>query len=328
MKQNYILLSFLVLLSSALNAQSANALNFDGADDVVSINNVTTATFTLEALIKPLSNSPTGSVAYEGVGILDSDVGGGANDFIFSILNNKLSFWDGSADANVNGNIDVFDGNWHHVAVVREANVGISLYVDGVLDNQISISSSAVLNSNPNIYIGAAFTDSRYMNGDITEVRIWSTARTANEINSNKSNVLTLPQTGLTSYYKFNQGIANGNNELETTLTDAVGTNNGILNNFALTGTTSNWIGGNTLSTDLFNGTKSILQLYPNPSSDFIQISELTKTENYKIYNILGSEVKSGTIDNSSKANIQSLTNGAYFLKLSSGNTTFRFIKK
>ncbi|MFB9107730.1 LamG-like jellyroll fold domain-containing protein [Flavobacterium gyeonganense] len=328
MKQNYILASLLMLLSTALNAQSTNALNFDGVNDVVAINNVTTSSFTLEANIKLLNNSPTGSVAYQGAGIMDSDVGGYANDFAFSVLNNKLSFWDGSLNQTVNGNINLFDGNWHHVALVRDANVGAALYVDGVLDNQSNSPSSTILNANPKIYIGAAFIDNRYLNVDIAEVRIWSTARTATEINSNKSTRLTLPQTDLISYYKFNQGIANGSNTSETSLIDELGSNNGTLYNFTLTGTSSNWIGSTlTLSTDKFNGTNNSLQLYPNPSSDFIQVSELTQTGSYKIYTVSGTEVKTGTVDSSTKINIQSLTNGAYFLKLNSGNT-LKFIKK
>mgnify|MGYP003574909942 CR=1 FL=1 len=329
MKQNYILASLLMLLSTALHAQSGNALNFDGVDDVVAINNVTTSSFTLEANIKLLNSSPFGAVAFEGAGILDSDVGGANNDFIFSILNNKLSFWDGSTSTNVNGGINLLDGNWHHVAVVRDANVGAALYVDGVLDNQSNVPGSTVLNANPKIYIGSAFVDNRYLNMDITEVRIWSTARTVAEINSNKTTQLTLPQTGLVSYYKFNQGTANGNNTSENTLKDELGANHGVLNNFALTGTSSNWTGSSTvtLSTDKFNGTAAAIKLYPNPSSDFIQISALTKTENYTIYNVSGSEVKSGSIDSNTKINIQSLTNGAYFLKLNSGNA-IKFIKK
>jgi len=328
MKQNYILASLLMLLFTALNAQSTNALNFDGVNDVVAINNVTTSSFTLEANIKLLNNSPTGSVAYQGAGIMDSDVGGYANDFAFSVLNNKLSFWDGSLNQTVNGNINLFDGNWHHVALVRDANVGAALYVDGVLDNQSNSPSSTILNANPKIYIGAAFIDNRYLNVDIAEVRIWSTARTATEINSNKSTRLTLPQTDLISYYKFNQGIANGSNTSETSLIDELGSNNGTLYNFTLTGTSSNWIGSTlTLSTDKFNGTNNSLQLYPNPSSDFIQVSELTQTGSYKIYTASGTEVKTGTVDSSTKINIQSLTNGAYFLKLNSGNT-LKFIKK
>lgn len=327
MNKNYLLASFIMLLSITSNAQNADKLNFDGVNDFVAIKNVTTATFTLEAFIKPLSSSPGGMNAYQGVGILDSDVGGPANDFIFSILNNKLSFWDGSASVNTIGNTTVFDGNWHHVAVVREANVGVKLYVDGILDAQKNYRSSTILNSNPKIFIGSAFADKRFLNADIAEVRIWNTARSGSQISTNKLNELVLPQIGLVSYYKFNQGIAGGNNASETTLVDELGLNNGTLTNFELTGSTSNWLSDTTLSLDAINPFANSIQLFPNPSSNFIQLSTLTKTENYKIYNVLGAVIKHGSIDDKIKINIQALTNGLYFLKLESGKA-FKFFKE
>lgn len=326
MNKNYVLASLITFLSFTSNGQTANKLNFDGVNDFVAINNVTAATFTLEALIKPLSNSPVGSTAFNGAGILDSDVAGDANDFIFSILNNKLSFWDGSSNVNTNGNITIFDGNWHHVAVVREANVGVKLYVDGVLDAESNYNSSTVLNSNPKIFIGSTYVDKRFLNVDIAEVRIWNTARTGSEISTNKANELALPQTGLVSYYKFNQGIAGGNNTSETTLIDELDLNNGTLNEFSLTGSTSNWLSDSTLAVGDFDFINSSVQIFPNPSSDFIQISAVTETENYKIYSILGALIKTGSIDDKMKINVQDLTNGLYLLKLESGKT-FKFFK-
>ena len=327
MKKNYFLATFIMLLSLASNSQTATKLNFDGDNDVIVINNVTTATFTLEALIKPLSNSPTGSSAYDGAGILDSDVGGDADDFIFSILNNKLCFWDGSANENLPGNTDLFDGNWHHVAVVREENVGLKLYVDGVLDAQVNFNNSTVLNSNPKIYIGSAYVDQRFLNIEIAEVRIWNTARTLSQIDANKSNELVLPQSGLVSYYKFNQGIGGGDNTSVTTLIDETGLNNGILIDFSLNGSASNWLYDGTLAVSDINLLKGTIQIFPNPSSDYIQIKALTKAEKFKIYNEFGAVLKAGTTDDNMKINVQGLTNGLYFLKLESGKT-FKFLKE
>jgi hypothetical protein len=52
-------------------------------------------------------------------------------------------------------------------------------------------------------------------------------------------------ETGLVASYHFNEGVANGSNTGITIATDASGNgNDGTLNNFALTGATSNWIGG------------------------------------------------------------------------------------
>lgn len=51
--------------------------------------------------------------------------------------------------------------------------------------------------------------------------------------------------TGLLATYYFNQGAANSDNSGVTTLTDAMGNNrNGALENFALSGTSSNWSSG------------------------------------------------------------------------------------
>jgi len=72
---------------------------------------------------------------------------------------------------------------------------------------------------------------------------------------------------------------------------------------------------------------KDNLRVFPNPSSDFIQIFELNKTESYKIYNTIGVLVHSGNTSNSDKIGIQNLANSIYFLKFDNGNT-HKFIKK
>lgn len=73
-----------------------------------------------------------------------------------------------------------------------------------------------------------------------------------------------------------------------------------------------------------FNNT---LKLFPNPSSDYIQISGLTKSENYTIYNIVGAEVKNGYISGNGEMDIKNLTNGLFFLVFENGNA-LKFIKK
>jgi len=81
-----------------------------------------------------------------------------------------------------------------------------------------------------------------------------------------------------------------------------------------------------TLSTDEYSLGKKIA-LFPNPSNNFIQLSGLTKTESYRIYNISGAEIKSGTISNQEKIDISKFSVGLHFLKFENGNT-FKFIKE
>lgn len=80
------------------------------------------------------------------------------------------------------------------------------------------------------------------------------------------------------------------------------------------------------LSTSEFELKKNI-KLFPNPSIEFIQVSGLTENENYRIYNILGAEIKNGTISNNEQIDIRDFTNGLYFLKFDNGNS-IKFIKQ
>jgi hypothetical protein len=85
--------------------------------------------------------------------------------------------------------------------------------------------------------------------------------------------------------------------------------------------------GPEVLSSNNFDVEKNKVKIYPNPSSDIITVSGLLKDENYKIFNILGSEIYSEILSNNEKINIQNLTNGLYFLKFENGNIV-KFIKK
>jgi hypothetical protein len=69
------------------------------------------------------------------------------------------------------------------------------------------------------------------------------------------------------------------------------------------------------------------IKLFPNPSNDFIQISGLSTIENYKIYNVIGTEIINGMTTNNKKINIRNINSGLYFLKFESGNT-IKFLKE
>ena len=77
------------------------------------------------------------------------------------------------------------------------------------------------------------------------------------------------------------------------------------------------WDSGS-LSLDDFG--KSKIKIFPNPSSDFIQVSGLNKTVDFKILDLLGKEIKKGTIYGDEKINIQDIAKGTYLLKLGSEN--------
>jgi hypothetical protein len=82
-----------------------------------------------------------------------------------------------------------------------------------------------------------------------------------------------------------------------------------------------------TLSIKQFDKNNSSMQIFPNPSAKFIQIFGLIKTENYKIYNILGKQVLDGVVNNQENINTEKLIKGIYFLKFDNGNS-LKFIKE
>ena len=80
-------------------------------------------------------------------------------------------------------------------------------------------------------------------------------------------------------------------------------------------------------TTAIIESQSGIMNVYPNPTSDFIQISGISKKENYKIFDMLGTEKLNGVVWGSENINVMNLSNGLYLLKLDNGNT-MNFIKK
>ncbi|WP_338732305.1 T9SS type A sorting domain-containing protein [Mangrovimonas cancribranchiae] len=63
------------------------------------------------------------------------------------------------------------------------------------------------------------------------------------------------------------------------------------------------------------------IKIYPNPSSDFIQISGLNKSEKYNLYDIQGKKISNGIIPDNKKIEIRNLKNGLYFLQFENRGT-------
>lgn len=67
------------------------------------------------------------------------------------------------------------------------------------------------------------------------------------------------------------------------------------------------------------------VQVYPNPASDYINIS-VNETEYVEIYNTIGSLVMSKQISNGDKIDLHDFSKGLYFIKVSSENKLLKFI--
>lgn len=132
--------------------------------------------------------------------------------------------------------------------------------------------------------------------------------------NSEFSSVVTFtPNNGFTLIDFATEGTSDFT---QINIDELVFTSTGNLDYMALDA--FSWVPGNTLSANnLASQSQSIV--YPNPSSDFINISNLNKTTNYTIFNILGNEISQGSIDENEQVNIQAFSNGLYFISLENG---------
>lgn len=230
----------------------AKALTFDGSNDLVRIPNAAsfnmTTSLSVEVWIKPTRGTPLVQ------NVLTKSSFNRNNGFIFPRTDDgwqSFSFW-----LAVDGQWKVISaqfGNlnkWTHVAATYDGFF-MKIYMDGSLVSTLSAPGAITVNSN-DVLIGQqdGFT-SEFYQGGVDEMRVWSRALTQCEIQNNLTCELNgannglAALSGLSAYYRFNQGLVNVNNTAYTTLVDSSSNhNNGTLLNFDLTGSTSNWTSG------------------------------------------------------------------------------------
>ena len=136
-------------------------------------------------------------------------------------------------------------GVWHHWAFVYNGSNNTAVYLNGVLLGTIA----GTYNNQPGepLTFGQAYDatpglNETAFNGSIDEVRFWNYPRTATDIAANMGNTLTGTETGLVGEFGFDEGVPSASNTgLTTTLDNSATANNGTLQFFSLSGTTSNF---------------------------------------------------------------------------------------
>lgn len=236
---------WIMALGLNLNAQTGAALNFDGVNDQVRIPGSTMGAFTIEFWMRTTQTGPIATNWNDGIGLVDSEVTGTLNnDYGVTLMGSKVAFGIGNPAVTITSTTNVNSGGWVHVAAMFTSNPNgrMWLYINGVLEafQDPGVSNNA-RNTNADLTIGSIQTNVRYFNGDIDEVRLWNYTLSQCEILNRMNCELTLPQSGLLRYFKFNEGVAGGNNTAITTVTNSVG-GTGTISNMALNGVISNLI--------------------------------------------------------------------------------------
>jgi hypothetical protein len=238
-------------------AKPGNALNFDGANDVVTVNNrlgnVGTGNFTFETWVRAVAPGPIFSKrsACAFGNFISLDVrGDGSVLFEIGGTNN--------ADYTPIGTgYYVMDGRWHHVAVTRNANT-LTLYADGNLVNTASIAGSPNINNTTPFILG--YSPCGYLNGSIDEFKYYNTSLSSAEIQADMANTTISQPLFLQAYYDFDNGTAAGNNAGISTLQDlSPNANTGTLSGFGLSGNTGNWVQSYAMIRPMANNASNIV---------------------------------------------------------------------
>jgi hypothetical protein len=331
---------------------SDNSLNFDGINDYVTIDQLITPlinfnSFTIEFWMKADVNNNLAFPRVNFFAINLAAAGPGENKFAIVMgcatgQTGQLSIYE------VNGNPQyltsstiIGDNTCHHIAYVRTGTTARA-YLDGV---SIGTISAAALSSTDRISMGQEWDYSvatDFYNGEMNDFRIWSSARTQSQIQADMNTKLTGNEAGLIAIYNFDQGTPGGDNSGVSTLKDLTSNgNDGTLWNFALDGTTSNWVAngcdedqsisstqhqmvGNALSeeeiTSISNFDNMKLSINPNPFHDYttIKLDSKNRCVNFELFDIKGvkENVKFTISGNQIEIERGNLSSGIYMFKI------------
>jgi hypothetical protein len=225
--------------------EPGNALNFDGVNDyVVATDNDNSLTaFTIEAWVKwtPSAATDIQFICGKGGEQMELHTGGDAGANGIRFIPTTGVYLDA---ANI-----LPTGVWTHVAVVYNPSSSLAkMYINGVevtlSDNGSNPLNTAIANTVTPFYLGSRCDASYRFKGSMDEVRVWNLVRSQSEIQADMDNAISPSSSGLINYYNFNEGTAGGANTAGSIILPDLTSNgnNGTLTNFALTGTTSNWV--------------------------------------------------------------------------------------
>ena len=155
--------------------------------------------FTLECWVK-LNSAPASSTRTQ---IINQYKASAAGRVLLQIQNYKLIFNISGTTQTSKTELQV--GVWTHVAATRNASGKMDVYINGVNDNSNSRSWSGTL-YNGYIRIGNVATDASPFDGDLSELRVWSTARSAAEISANFTRRMTGSEEGLLYCWPMDDG--------------------------------------------------------------------------------------------------------------------------
>ena len=175
-----------------------------------------TSTLTMEAWIK-LSSQPGNGVDYCVMSKWEAT--GNQRSYLFAYQFYQGNYQieisisnDGSFDSANTVNVTIPTGAWTHIAVVVDTTATSGyVYINGVLQGTFTPPGS-IFNSTAGFEVGSRDGTSGpavdYFDGQIDDVRVWNTVRTAAQIQANYLKKLTGSESGLVGYWTLSNTLA------------------------------------------------------------------------------------------------------------------------
>lgn len=216
-------------------SQSYNALNFSTSlQNFASLPAATyfSGNFTIECWVYPTAHTNWSR-------IIDFGNGAGSNCVLFATsygTSGKPGFYVGGAQFEATSQIPL--NQWTHLAATLSGSTA-TIYINGIASGTANFTAPANVTRSNN-YIGRSNWGWGDPAPDATfdDLRIWSVAKTEAEIIASMNNELIGTESNLVAYFKFNEGVACGNNTSITTLVNSAAT--GSQYNATLSGFTFN----------------------------------------------------------------------------------------
>ena len=206
---------FLFLSSFSFCIAQNFSLEFQGGSHVAmddqSIEQIVGTTWstrkTISAWIIPTGQSFNSSAGWNGQQVYGQhQMGfgfGNTHGISRGIINNEDKIWVYNWDGNDDRiGIDYEIGELMHVALVHNGGI-LYAYKNGILVGQVNSNSTA---DGGYIRIGGGTENGNAFNGLIDEVRVWSTARSGDDILNHMYMQLSGDEAGLAGYWNFNEG--------------------------------------------------------------------------------------------------------------------------
>ena len=133
--------------------------------------------FTIVCLFRSTQGLNSGTLYYQGAGLVNGEVAGTVNDFGTCLFaDGSICAGTGNPDVAVNSGTGFNDGQPHIFTFTRQRNTGsLALYVDGTLAGTTT-GGTENLTAPANLVLGAQQTLLNFLSGDIAEVQIYDGA--------------------------------------------------------------------------------------------------------------------------------------------------------